>query len=396
MFDVTSYGAVGDGTTDDRSAIQDAIDACGAAGGGIVFFPKGVYLLDSANPVETGVSLVIDSDNVTLEGLGRGNSIIKLGEDLNISLVNFSTPTSVSVTACGIRRLEIDGNMDNQTANSHGIRAGGSTFGLTIQDMFIHHTSSYGIGLQHDETKDCTIDNVLIEDTGADGIDVKNDMHTNINNKMSNVTVRRAGLRDDLSGQACIDIRGIWNLNNITCLEYDDASNHCCVAGIRFRPSGTNTGAHYSTLTNFYIESGSTSTNTYGLDIGAQYVAVAGGVIQTTKYGVRVVQKECMIGNVIAKGCLTGFWAVGAGEASDPDRVIFNSCIAQGCSSSGFQVHTTNVVLADIVARSNVHGVNLRNGSVNTIISGVSNSNSGNNLNKESGSLTWTNAGFVS
>jgi hypothetical protein len=39
-FNVEDYGAVHDGTTDDTSAIQDAIDACIAAGGGTVYFPS--------------------------------------------------------------------------------------------------------------------------------------------------------------------------------------------------------------------------------------------------------------------------------------------------------------------------------------------------------------------
>ena len=40
-FDVTDYGAVGNGSTDDTSAIQDAIDAAGAIEGSVVFYPAG-------------------------------------------------------------------------------------------------------------------------------------------------------------------------------------------------------------------------------------------------------------------------------------------------------------------------------------------------------------------
>jgi polygalacturonase len=44
VFDVTRHGAVPDGKALNTAAIQAAIDACGAAGGGIVLFPPGAYL----------------------------------------------------------------------------------------------------------------------------------------------------------------------------------------------------------------------------------------------------------------------------------------------------------------------------------------------------------------
>ncbi len=42
--DVTNFGAKGDGLTLNTMAIQKAIDACNAGGGGKVIFPKGIYL----------------------------------------------------------------------------------------------------------------------------------------------------------------------------------------------------------------------------------------------------------------------------------------------------------------------------------------------------------------
>jgi polygalacturonase len=48
-FNVRNYGATGNGTTPDTVAIQKALDACAAAGGGSVVVPAGDYLIGSVN-----------------------------------------------------------------------------------------------------------------------------------------------------------------------------------------------------------------------------------------------------------------------------------------------------------------------------------------------------------
>ncbi len=45
VYNVRDFGAKGDGVADDTSAFQAALDACGAEGGGIVFVPRGNYLI---------------------------------------------------------------------------------------------------------------------------------------------------------------------------------------------------------------------------------------------------------------------------------------------------------------------------------------------------------------
>jgi hypothetical protein len=67
---VKDYGAIGDGTTDDKTAIQAAIDAANAAGGGIVYLPTGVYNIASS----PGLNL---KEGVALVGAGTAATTIK-------------------------------------------------------------------------------------------------------------------------------------------------------------------------------------------------------------------------------------------------------------------------------------------------------------------------------
>ena len=50
VYDVTVFGAKGNGTTDDAAAIQRAIDQCSREGGGRVLFPRNHTFL--AGPIE--------------------------------------------------------------------------------------------------------------------------------------------------------------------------------------------------------------------------------------------------------------------------------------------------------------------------------------------------------
>ncbi len=62
-FDITAHGAKGDGTTMNTQAIQQAVDACHDAGGGVVSVPKGVFLTGSLR-LKSGVVLRIEKDAI--------------------------------------------------------------------------------------------------------------------------------------------------------------------------------------------------------------------------------------------------------------------------------------------------------------------------------------------
>jgi hypothetical protein len=82
-FNVLDYGAVGNGTTNDTAAIQAAIDAAIANGGGTVYLPAGTY--------KTTASINITDDVIRLVGAQQYASIIlsdHTGNAINIATNN--------------------------------------------------------------------------------------------------------------------------------------------------------------------------------------------------------------------------------------------------------------------------------------------------------------------
>ena len=63
VFDITTHGAKGDGTTLNTRMIQNAIDACHASGGGTVLVPSGVFVTGSLR-LKSRVTLNIAKDAV--------------------------------------------------------------------------------------------------------------------------------------------------------------------------------------------------------------------------------------------------------------------------------------------------------------------------------------------
>ncbi|MCU1439276.1 MAG: hypothetical protein JWP85_273 [Rhodoglobus sp.] len=65
VFNVRDFGAVGDGTADDTAAIQQAIDAAQAIGGGTVYLPSGTF--------KTTSTLLITGNNMSFQGEGASS-----------------------------------------------------------------------------------------------------------------------------------------------------------------------------------------------------------------------------------------------------------------------------------------------------------------------------------
>ena len=95
------YSATGDGVTDDSAAIQAAINAVFALGGGTVFFPKGIYLCNGAFDATTNSVLKFPYVPLQVAGAWNDPIVIELLGELptTVSAVPFVS-TQGSIIKC--------------------------------------------------------------------------------------------------------------------------------------------------------------------------------------------------------------------------------------------------------------------------------------------------------
>jgi hypothetical protein len=99
---VTAFGATGNGTTDDSTAIQNAIDSLDSTVGGIVYFPSGTYRINVALTVGNNVSII-----------GIGKATIKRGAAINNLMRNKANGVTGGWTAHTgviVENMTFDGN----------------------------------------------------------------------------------------------------------------------------------------------------------------------------------------------------------------------------------------------------------------------------------------------
>jgi hypothetical protein len=339
MYDVRDYGATGDNTTDDRTAMQAAIDAA-AATGGIVYIPPGTYDIGSALDMKSNVHII---------GAGAGATVIEVDNGAD----DHAFDTVSAITDASLQRLTINGNRSQQTSTvrAHGVRAGGDLTRVLYRDLYIINTSGYGIGLQgatgNGLFDDVTIDNVRIVDPGTDGIDIKNREDASVGIKLSNIFVSGQDQQAD-GGKAGIDLRGVCTATNIH-IEMEGVASG---TGILFRDGlptdASGLGARGSSVTNFYVNGGNTTSTPQ--NVGVQMIhnrcQLSNGYIEDTYRGIRITANYNHISNVMIDDC----WDNGIRiESTSNYCTITGSCVLN-CEDHGlytagnFLNFTVNIV----------------------------------------------------
>jgi polygalacturonase len=192
VFDITAFGAMGDGKTENREAINHAIDAAAAAGGGTVDVPPGVWISGSIRlrshvtlHLERGAVIEASADPRVYDppepnewdafqdfGHSHFHNSLIWGEGLD----NIAITGGGRISGKALMRGERGGGGDKSIALK-------LCRNVTLRDFSIANGGHFGIlatGVDN-----MTIDNVQI-DTNRDGIDIDSCRNVRITNSSIN------------------------------------------------------------------------------------------------------------------------------------------------------------------------------------------------------------------
>lgn len=141
FFNVLDYGVDNtDGGTlsaqDNRAAINALIQNVTAAGGGVIYFPAGTYLVTGTGTASAGAILL--ADNITLVGAGMGVTVIKCADTVDAKLSGIiRTPSAVENSNIRIQDLTIDGGTQTGTGDVTCFYAGVTPGNRELRDRDI-------------------------------------------------------------------------------------------------------------------------------------------------------------------------------------------------------------------------------------------------------------------
>ena len=355
---VKDFGAVGDGVTDDRLAIQAAMDAVSAAGGGEVWFPPGVYRISSFLLARNGVALIGH----------RGASEIRLDQGVSAQmLANENQVADIPVDDFGLINLTWNANATGTEMFSQSAVAVNGVRRFYARGCVFENATGYGLGFQAKTSspssingpqsdiwiEDCVIRNNGFNGTGSgfDGMDFKSTDRLFVKNCIAHnnaqkgfnfrgFNVNAEGLIAYSNGQQGVEVGGggdygcTVNLSNIhaysNTLEGVTVAISDGVSGRRMRVALSNVNSHENARSGLRVYE-----NTSLPLFGEFEVTVNGAILwNNTEYGFinsSATVKGLTVVNVVATGNTL------AGIYNNSSNAVFAGCVSATNATFGYQ-----------------------------------------------------------
>lgn len=267
------FGATGDGTTDDTTAIQTAVNA-----GNHIYFPTGTYIVS-----------VIDIDTDSYFE-GNGYSTILKSKDLNTNNVIRGNSTANNII---IKNLKIDGNNGSAT-DGDGIRLFGTHTNVLIDGVWIDEPYQNGIWVGGGANANIRISNCLVTGTFlADGIIIHTGTHYTITNCVINNTVTNDA-NNNVSVFHSTGASGLGIISNIVStggvngISVEGNSTETIISNCYVESAVNGISVKDASSTNITISNCIVKDNTsrgYSI-VGGSFINITGGIVDGNVFGI--------------------------------------------------------------------------------------------------------------
>jgi hypothetical protein len=367
--------------TNDATGINAAIVAA-SSNGKTVLLPAVTVTLDAS------VVIPSDSDNVRIVGSGTVQSILKMGDDLNLDVISIAAGAD-NVT---IENIYINGDCTNQTTAGNGISVGADVRNVRLRDLWIVNCWNNAINFGGTDTgggevyNDIWIESTKIDTCGNTGIYINDANGTNDRIFISDVSVRAFGDNGDATtsdADACgIEISGRAVVEGVVITPINSATQHASFAGSAIRSvkatgGGFPKGGHKNQWSNIRIEGAMAGCT--GFDIGGEDLQLSNAYAKLTGSGTITPlfvsgrgagaedASDVLISNVFLEG-----GTVSEIQGTAP-RAILNGVYFKGGTDGlrigGSETHLTGCVFD---GQTGTYALQIQNGSNNCVISGCS------------------------
>jgi parallel beta-helix repeat protein len=328
--------------TDDQAEINAAIQAL-PVGGGKISIREGTYNI--------AANIIIDIDNVTIEGMGASTVLRRMYDEPSASGLMNVTGSYVTV-----KDLQIDGNKGSYSStNNRGINISGSGHVVTGNTC---NNDGTGIQIAYAGSNTTVTGNTCNNDDV--GINISGSGHVVTGNTCNNNNV--VGINISGSGHV---VTGNTCCNNNTGIQLAYASSNSTVTGNTCNNNnvGISVGGANSTVT------GNTcNNNNVGINVGGANSTVTGNTCNNNNVGINISGSGHVVtGNT----CCNNNTGIQLAYASSNSTVTGNTCVRGTGLPADYSASQNTIVASgpnNLIVGNNILGKNYVNngGATNT------------------------------